>query len=124
MTDPQPLLECRGLVCGYGDDTPILKGIDLVIGRGEIVALLGGSGCGKSTLLRCITGLLPPRSGEVLLFGESLYDLEQHIGQQNDVQSQNREVVDRLMKIVERAREDLGDALTKRDGKNLRPAGE
>ena len=42
--------------------------------RGEIVALLGGSGCGKSTLLRTLAGLLPPLAGEVLLFGESLYD--------------------------------------------------
>jgi arylsulfatase A len=56
--------------------------------------------------------------------GLSLYDLEKDIGEKNDVQSENREVVDRLMKLVERAREDLGDSLTKRDGKNLRPAGE
>ena len=76
MTDQRPLLECRGLVCGYGDGPPILNGIDLVIERREIVALLGGSGCGKSTLLKCITGLLPPLEGEVLLFGESLYELE------------------------------------------------
>jgi len=68
-----PLIECRGITCGY--DEPVLHEIDLKIERGEIVALLGGSGCGKSTLLRTITGLLPPLSGEVLLFGESLYDL-------------------------------------------------
>ncbi len=67
------LLECRDLACGY--DKPLLEHIDLVVEEGEIVALLGGSGCGKSTLLRTITGLLPPLSGEVLLFGESLYDL-------------------------------------------------
>ena len=69
----EPLIECRGITCGY--DEPVLHDIDLTIERGEIVALLGGSGCGKSTLLRTITGLLPPLSGEVRMFGESLYDL-------------------------------------------------
>ena len=68
-----PLIECRGVTCGYAE--PVLHDIDLKIERGEIVALLGGSGCGKSTLLRTITGLLPPLSGEVLLFGEPLYEL-------------------------------------------------
>jgi phospholipid/cholesterol/gamma-HCH transport system ATP-binding protein len=68
-----PLIECRGVTCGYGE--PVLHDIDLQIEHGEIVALLGGSGCGKSTLLRTITGLLPPLAGEVLLFGESLYEL-------------------------------------------------
>ena len=68
------LVECRKVSVGYSD-VPVLKDIDLTIKRGEIVALLGGSGCGKSTLLRCITGLLPPLSGEVLLLGKPLYEL-------------------------------------------------
>lgn len=67
------LLECRDLVVGY--DKPLVEDINLVVQENEIVALLGGSGCGKSTLLRTITGLLPPLAGQVLLFGESLYDL-------------------------------------------------
>lgn len=66
------LVACRGVTVGY--DEPILENIDLEIRRGEIVALLGGSGCGKSTLLRSLTGLLPPMSGDVVLFGKSLYD--------------------------------------------------
>lgn len=69
-----PLVECKGLTVGY-DGKPVLEGIDLTIEAGEIVALLGGSGCGKSTLLRCMTGLLPPLSGELRILGESLYDL-------------------------------------------------
>ncbi|HEU0030578.1 MAG TPA: ATP-binding cassette domain-containing protein [Kofleriaceae bacterium] len=69
-----PLLECRQLAVGY-DGKAVLEGVDLTIERGEIVALLGGSGCGKSTMLRTITGLLPPLSGELLVFGEPLYDL-------------------------------------------------
>jgi phospholipid/cholesterol/gamma-HCH transport system ATP-binding protein len=67
------VLECRGLSVGY--DRPVLEHIDLVIRRGEIVALLGGSGCGKSTLLRTIVGLLPPLAGEVVVFGQSMYEL-------------------------------------------------
>jgi phospholipid/cholesterol/gamma-HCH transport system ATP-binding protein len=69
----EPILECRDLTCGYEDATPVLEHVDLTIGRNEIVALLGGSGCGKSTLMRTISGLRPPLSGEVLLFGEPLY---------------------------------------------------
>jgi len=69
-----PIVECRDLVVGY-DGKPILEGINLEIHAGEIVALLGASGGGKSTVLRTIIGLAPPISGEVLLFGEPLYDI-------------------------------------------------
>jgi phospholipid/cholesterol/gamma-HCH transport system ATP-binding protein len=68
-----PLLQCVDVTVGY--DKPVLEHLNLEIDSGEIVALLGGSGCGKSTLLRTICGLLPPVSGEVRLFGESLYEL-------------------------------------------------
>ena len=71
-----PLIECRGLTVGHDPTKPTLTGVDLTIGVGEIVALLGPSGCGKSTMLRCLTGLMPPLAGEVLLFGESLYGVE------------------------------------------------
>jgi phospholipid/cholesterol/gamma-HCH transport system ATP-binding protein len=67
------LVECRDLSVGY--DRPVLEHVDLEIRRGEIVALLGGSGCGKSTLLRTIIGLQPPLAGEVVLLGESMYEL-------------------------------------------------
>jgi len=73
MTDSAPLLECRDLSVGY--DRPVLEHVNLSIGRGEIVALLGGSGCGKSTLLRTIVGLLPPLAGEVVVFGEPMFQL-------------------------------------------------
>ena len=71
----EALLHCLDVSVGY--EKPVLEHVDLEIQRGEIVALLGGSGCGKSTLLRTICGLLPPRAGEVRLFGQSLYDLPQ-----------------------------------------------
>ncbi|TMQ11193.1 MAG: ATP-binding cassette domain-containing protein [Deltaproteobacteria bacterium] len=67
------VLACRDLSVGY--ERPVLEHVDLSIGRGEIVALLGGSGCGKSTLLRTLVGLLPPLAGTVELFGRPLYEL-------------------------------------------------
>ena len=54
----------RGLVADYGA-TPVLRGIDVTVAGGEILALLGPSGCGKTTLLRCIAGLERPRSGSI-----------------------------------------------------------
>ncbi|MGE0130271.1 MAG: sulfatase [Blastocatellales bacterium] len=55
--------------------------------------------------------------------GLSLFDLEKDIGETTNVADQNPEVVKRLMIFVERAREDLGDALTKREGRNVREPG-
>lgn len=51
---------------------PILHGIDLSVGPGEVVALLGGNGSGKTTLLRALLGLTPIESGEVRLFERPL----------------------------------------------------
>lgn len=50
-----------------------LKNINLTIGRGEFVSLVGRSGCGKTTLLRILSGLLPPTSGSVTANGESIW---------------------------------------------------
>jgi ABC-type lipoprotein export system ATPase subunit len=54
---------------------PALRGVDLRIERGEIVAIVGPSGCGKTTLLHCLSGLEDFESGEVLLEGHSLAEL-------------------------------------------------
>jgi branched-chain amino acid transport system ATP-binding protein len=64
------LLEIDGLSAGYGK-IGVLKGIDLVVGVGEVVALLGPNGAGKTTLLRAISGLLP-WSGRVRFAGSDL----------------------------------------------------
>lgn len=53
---------------------PILRGIDLVIGEGEVLAVLGANGSGKSTLVRTMMGLVPVVRGEVRLFGVLLRD--------------------------------------------------
>ncbi|MGH8866817.1 MAG: metal ABC transporter ATP-binding protein [Actinomycetes bacterium] len=51
---------------------PVLRGVDLVVGPGELVALLGANGSGKSTLVRAIVGLVPLSAGTVHLFGVPL----------------------------------------------------
>jgi phosphonate transport system ATP-binding protein len=53
----------------YPSGTAALRGVDLVIGSGEIVGLLGPSGAGKSTLLRCVNGLVKPSAGHVRVDG-------------------------------------------------------
>ena len=63
-----PLLEIRGLRVKYGN-VEALHGIDLTVGQGEIVTILGANGAGKSTTLRAISGLVKPSAGELLFDG-------------------------------------------------------
>ena len=75
---PEAVIEARGIVKEYpyeGDSVHALRGVDLDVGRGELVAVVGPSGCGKSSLLNCLAGIDPPTSGTVRLLGESLYAL-------------------------------------------------
>lgn len=66
-----PLVELRGITAGYGDKT-VLTDVTVTVPRRRTVAVVGESGSGKSTLARVITGLLPPRAGQVLLDGQPL----------------------------------------------------
>jgi branched-chain amino acid transport system ATP-binding protein len=59
------LLSVRGLVAGYGE-TEVLRGIDMDVASGEIVAVLGSNGVGKTTLNMALSGVLPIRAGEIL----------------------------------------------------------
>jgi len=63
------LLEVRGLRAGY-ERIPVVFGIDLEVGEGEIVAVLGANGAGKTTTLRCISGMLRPMAGEIRFAGQ------------------------------------------------------
>jgi iron complex transport system ATP-binding protein len=60
------MLEIRNLQAGYRDRA-VLRGIDLRVERGELVALAGPNGCGKTTLLRAISGVHPHPTGELLI---------------------------------------------------------
>ncbi len=63
------VVECRSLYKSYSGKEA-LKGIDLSLGRGKIVGLLGPNGSGKTTLIKILNGLLTPTAGEVLIDGE------------------------------------------------------
>ena len=65
------MLGVEALESGYGD-SQVLFGIDLTVGRGEVVALLGRNGMGKTTIVRSIFGLLKPMRGRVLFEGEDM----------------------------------------------------
>ncbi len=56
-------------------DRPILDGVSVSVGVGELIGLVGPNGAGKTTLLRALAGLVPPSSGRVLLDGRSLPDI-------------------------------------------------
>jgi branched-chain amino acid transport system ATP-binding protein len=71
---PEPLLAVSGLHAGYGA-TEILRGVDLAVAPGEIVAVLGSNGAGKSTLNRTISGVMRPWRG-VIRFGGFAIDRE------------------------------------------------
>ena len=64
----EPVLQVRGLAAGYGD-VPVVGDIDLTVGAGEVVALLGLNGAGKTTTLLAVSGVLAPMAGDVRVEG-------------------------------------------------------
>src|SRR5258705_11341053 len=70
ISAPDPLLDIAGLSTGYGK-IGVLRGVDMTVGAGEVVALLGPNGAGKTTLLRAGSGLLP-WAGSVRFAGRDL----------------------------------------------------
>lgn len=71
MADANSLLAVSGLVAGYGV-TEVLRGIDLTVAPGEIVAVLGSNGVGKTTLNTVLSGLLRPAAGSITFAGEAI----------------------------------------------------
>jgi branched-chain amino acid transport system ATP-binding protein len=69
MTWRLPVFELSGLRAGYGDTT-VLRGVDLAVPPGSVVALIGSNGAGKTTLLRSASGLLRPSAGTIR-FGDA-----------------------------------------------------
>ena len=66
-----PILHLDGLTAGY-DGVAAVRGVNLTVGQGEVVALLGANGAGKTTTLLTIAGLLPPIGGDIELLGEAI----------------------------------------------------
>ena len=71
MDAATPLLELKKLQVAYGGIQAV-KGIDLYVGRGELVSLIGANGAGKTTTLKGICGVQPVKSGSILYAGESI----------------------------------------------------
>lgn len=63
----RPILEIQGLVKQYGRGETAIKGVDLSVPSGQVMALIGPSGAGKSTLIRCVNRLVEPTKGSVRL---------------------------------------------------------
>ena len=61
----KPVISLRNVTAAYGDGEPVVRDVSFDIHEGRTVAVVGESGSGKSTTARCITGLLPPRRGEI-----------------------------------------------------------
>lgn len=71
-----PLLAVEGLTKVYPTGKKALGGIDVVIDRPQLVAVIGSSGAGKSTFIRCINRLVEPTAGRILLNGEDIVALD------------------------------------------------
>ena len=72
------MLEIRDLRAGYGK-VDVIRGINLHVAPGECVALVGANGAGKSTTLKCICGLNPVRSGQILFNRERIDGMPGHV---------------------------------------------
>jgi branched-chain amino acid transport system ATP-binding protein len=72
------LIEINKLHAGYGG-IPVLRDLDLTVGKGEVVALLGPNGAGKTTTLLTLSGLLKPLAGTVTVLGEEVTGAKPHM---------------------------------------------
>ncbi len=77
----RPLLRVEGLAAGYGS-SQVLFGLDFALAPGQVLTLLGRNGMGKSTTIKCLSGLLAPSAGRIVLDGQDLAGAPPHrIGQ-------------------------------------------
>ncbi len=77
MTGETPMIRMRGVEKRFGEKV-VLDGIDLEVGRGESLVVIGGSGTGKSVCLKCILGLLTPEAGSIAIDGDEVLGMSTH----------------------------------------------
>ena len=82
----QPKIQLRGVKKAFGSKV-VLGGVDLDIGVGESVVIIGGSGSGKSVTLKCVLGLLQPDEGSILIDGKDVINMSS-----DDREQLNRQV--------------------------------
>ncbi|MBR6213560.1 MAG: peptidase domain-containing ABC transporter [Candidatus Methanomethylophilaceae archaeon] len=85
LEDPIEDVEVSDVTFGYGTRPPVLEGVNIHIGKGEKVAIVGRSGCGKTTLSKLILKFYSPQSGTVKINGRNIeeidsFSLRKHIG--------------------------------------------
>ena len=73
--EKETVLSVRNLIKSFGD-LEVLRGVDIDIYKGDVVAVIGPSGCGKSTFLRCLNCLEDANGGEIMFDGENLVDMK------------------------------------------------
>ncbi|MDX2027764.1 MAG: ABC transporter ATP-binding protein [Alphaproteobacteria bacterium] len=78
MNAPTPKIELSGVKKSFGEKH-VLRGLDLVVNKGESVVIIGGSGTGKSVLLKCILGILEPDAGSIKIDGKEATKLSGHM---------------------------------------------
>lgn len=69
------MLELTGVISGHVPGAPVLRGLDLSLAEGQVLAVLGRNGVGKSTLLQTVMGILPPSGGSIRLDGRPIEGL-------------------------------------------------
>jgi ABC-type polar amino acid transport system ATPase subunit len=92
-----PAVRITGLVKHY-EGCAALNGVNLTVGAGEVVAIVGPSGAGKTTLLRCMALLSLPDAGTIELFGATVFDGDSpsHDGHATDLRTRHRDVLARV----------------------------
>ncbi len=90
-TDPDgaPLLTVTGLHKAFGDNE-VLKGVDLSVRQGEVVALIGPSGSGKTTVLRRLNGLEEPDAGRVTVGADVAVDFSRPVPKRDAARLRDR----------------------------------
>lgn len=75
----ETVIEVKKMMKSF-QDKKVLKGVDLKVNKGDVVAIVGASGSGKSTLIRCIAGLEDTQSGELVLKGKKINNRNEAVG--------------------------------------------